>query len=325
LASVNPALTAPGPPAGARRWLSGFRDRETWVAYAFILPWVFGFICLTAGPMFASLYFSFTDYGVQQIAGFEETKRVGVDNYRTLLEDDKVLLSLKNTFTFTIMMVPAKMAVALGLAMILAAVTRYGGFFRTVFYLPDVTPPVAIGIMLLLLFNGSSGIINQALGWFGIPGPFWTTDPNWIKPSLVIMSVWTVGGTMVIYLAAIKGVPRHLYEAAAMDGAGPLRRFFNVTLPMISPALFFTFIILTIGGLQTFTEVYTAFFGSGSAGAEDPDAALMNVVYLFRQAFVFFNMGFASAMAWLLFVLIMIVTAVQFALSKRFVFYQGEK
>jgi multiple sugar transport system permease protein len=305
--------------------LSSFRERETWTAYLFILPWVIGFVALTAGPMVASLYFSFTNYGVEQIAGFQPTERVGLANYRELLDDPRVATSLKNTFVYTIMTVPAKMMVALGLAMILARIAFAAGFFRTVFYLPDITPPVAIGILLLVLFNGSVGIVNRALELIGIPGPFWTTDPTWIKPSLAIMSVWTVGGTMVIYLAALKAVPPHLYEAAAMDGAGPWRRFFNVTLPMISPALFFTFIVLTIAGLQTFTEVYTAYFGAGSTGAESPDAALMNVVYLFRQAFEFFNMGFASAMAWLLFAIIMVVTAVQFVVSRRFVFYQGEK
>jgi multiple sugar transport system permease protein len=324
LASVA-GNTATGPPSRARRWLSGFRERETWTAYLFILPWAIGFLALTAGPMVASLYFSFTDYGVEQIAGFEPTSRVGLDNYRELLSDPKIATSLQNTFVYTIMTVPAKMAVALGLALILARLAFAAGFFRTVFYLPDITPPVAIGIMILVLFNGSTGIVNRALEFVGIPGPFWTTDPNWIKPSLAIMSVWTVGGTMVIYLAALKAVPAHLYEAAAVDGAGPWRRFFNITLPMISPALFFTFIVLTIAGLQTFTEVYTAYFGQGSTGAEAPDAALMNVVYLFRQAFEFFNMGFASAMAWLLFALIMVVTAVQFVVSRRFVFYQGEK
>jgi multiple sugar transport system permease protein len=324
LASVA-GTTEAGPPRGARLGLSRFRDRETWTAYLFILPWILGFVALTAGPMVASLYFSFTDYGVQQIAGFEPTSRVGLENYRTLLEDDKVLLSLKNTFQYTLMTVPAKMIVALGLAMILARIAFAAGFFRTVFYLPDITPPVAIGILILALFNGSVGLVNKVLGFVGIPGPFWTTDPTWIKPSLAIMSVWTVGGTMVIYLAALKAVPQHLYEAAAIDGAGPWRRFFQITLPMISPALFFTFIVLTIAGLQTFTEVYTAYFGAGNTGAEAPDAALMNVVYLFRQAFEFFNMGFASAMAWLLFALIMIVTAVQFVVSRRFVFYQGEK
>jgi multiple sugar transport system permease protein len=314
-----------GPPTRARLWLSSFRDRETWTAYLFILPWVIGFLALTGGPMVASLYFSFTDYGVEQIAGFQPTSRVGFDNYRQLLDDPKIATSLQNTFVYTVMTVPAKMLVALGLAMILARLAFAAGFFRTVFYLPDITPPVAIGILILVLFNGSVGVVNRALEFIGIPGPFWTTDPNWIKPSLAIMSVWTVGGTMVIYLAALKAVPGHLYEAAAIDGAGPWRRFFNITLPMISPALFFTFIVLTIAGLQTFTEVYTAYFGAGSTGAEAPDAALMNVVYLFRQAFEFFNMGFASAMAWLLFALIMIVTAVQFVVSRRFVFYQGEK
>jgi len=314
-----------GPPPRAPLSRSRFRERETWTAYLFILPWAIGFLALTAGPMVASLYFSFTDYGIEQIAGFEETSRVGLENYRQLLDDPKIALSLKNTFVYTILTVPAKMAVALGLAMILARLAFAAGFFRTVFYLPDITPPVAIGIFILVLFNGSTGVVNVALEFVGIPGPFWTTDPSWIKPSLAIMSIWTVGGTMVIYLAALKAVPAHLYEAAAIDGAGPWRRFFNITLPMISPALFFTFIVLTIAGLQTFTEVFTAYFGAGSAGVEAPDAALMNVIYLFRQAFEFFNMGFASAMAWLLFAIIMIVTAVQFVVSRRFVFYQGEK
>ncbi len=323
MASVATAET--GPPSRARLWLSRFRDRETWTAYLFILPWVIGFVALTAGPMFASLYFSFTNYGVEQIAGFAPTERVGLANYRELLDDPRVATSLQNTFVYTVMTVPAKMMVALGLAMILARLAFAAGFFRTIFYLPDITPPVAIGILLLVLFNGSFGVVNRALELIGIPGPFWTTDPNWIKPSLAIMSVWTVGGTMVIYLAALKAVPQHLYEAASIDGAGPWRRFLNITLPRISPALFFTFIVLTIAGLQTFTEVYTAYFGAGSAGAESPDAALMNVVYLFRQAFEFFNMGFASAMSWRLFALIMIVTAVQFVVSRRFVFYQGEK
>ncbi len=324
MAAAAGSNAATGPPSGTRRSRSRFRERETWTAYLFILPWVIGFLALTAGPMVASLYFSFTDYGVQQIAGFEPTNRVGFDNYRQLLDDPRIGLSLKNTFIYTIMTVPAKMAVALGLALILARLAFASGFFRTVFYLPDITPPVAIGIMILVLFNGSTGVVNRALEFIGIPGPFWTTDPTWIKPALAIMSVWTVGGTMVIYLAALKAVPTHLYEAAAIDGAGPWRRFFNITLPLISPALFFTFIVLTIAGLQTFTEVFTAFFGAGSTGAEDPDAALMSVVYLFRQAFTFFNMGFASAMAWLLFAIIMVITGIQFLVSRRFVFYQGD-
>ncbi|MBD0329713.1 MAG: sugar ABC transporter permease [Thermoleophilia bacterium] len=275
--------------------------------------------------MIASFYFSLTNYGVEQIGGFAETEYVGAENYSRLLDDGKIPLALKNTFIYTGMMVPATMVVALALASILLRIGRAGDFFRTVFYLPQITPPVAVGILILVLFNGSYGVVNRALEAlpFIEQGPFWTTDPSWIKPSLAIMSVWAVGGTMVIYLAALRGVPQHLYEAAAMDGASAFRRFKDVTLPMISPALFFTFIILTIAGLNTFTEVYTAYFGAGSTGAEEPEAALMYAIYLFRQAFQFFNMGYAAAMAWLFFVIVMAVTLLNILGTRRFVFYQG--
>jgi multiple sugar transport system permease protein len=316
---------APGPRARARRWLAGFRERETWTAYAFILPWAIGFLALTAGPMAASLYFSFTNYGVEQIAGIAETEYVGTQNYRELMDDPKIATALENTFVYTIMMVPATMIFALALAMILLRVGRAAGFFRTVFYIPSMTPPVAVGVLILVLFNGSVGVVNRALELVGIQGPFWTTDPDWIKPSLVIMNVWSVGGTMVIYLAALHAVPQQLYEAAAMDGAPGWRRFKDVTLPMISPALFFTFIILTIYGLTNFSEIYTAYFGQGAAGAESPDAALMYSIYIFRQAFEFFHMGYASAMAWLLFGITMVITLFQFLVSRRFVFYYGSQ
>ena len=273
--------------------------------------------------MIWSAYLSFTNYGVEQIAGFSETKTVGVDNYTQLLHDEKIRLALKNTFIFALLKVPATMICALGLALILVRLGRTAGFFRTVFYIPHITPPVAVGVLLLVLFNGQVGLINQALGFIGIQGPYWTTDPSWIKPSVAITSVWSSGGTMVIYLAALHGVPQQLYEAASIDGASKWRQFRNITLPMISPALFFTFIILTIASLDSFTEVYTAYFGAGSAGAEAPDAALFYAIYLFRQSFEFFHLGYASAMAWLLFVITMIITLVNVVASKRFVFYQG--
>jgi multiple sugar transport system permease protein len=310
---------APGRRKRARRWASGFRRPETWAAYAFISPWIFGFLVFTSGPMVASFVLSLTDYSV-----IEETNYVGLENYRTLVEDPKVVTALRNTLIFTVMLVPATMAVALALAMILLRVGRAAGFFRTVFYLPNMTPPVAVAILFLLLFNGSFGLVNRALELVGIPGPFWTTDPAWIKPGLAIIGVWSVGGTMVIYLAALKNVPTQLYEAAAMDGASAWRRFRDVTLPMISPVLFFTFIILTIAGLQSFTEAYTAFFGLGSESYSS-EAALFYVIYLFRQAFEFFHMGYASALAWLLFVVIMVITLIQVKVSNRFVFYQGER
>jgi len=319
LASVSATQTAPRP-SRARRWISGFGERETRTALLFILPWIFGFLVFQLGPMLFSLYYSFTNYGVQQIAGLEPTKTVGLKNYRQLVDDPKVMASLKNTFIYTVMMVPGRLIVALLLAMLLMRVGKLGGVFRTIFYLPTVTPPVAIGVMLVFLFNGTYGIINRGLHVIGIQGPYWTTDPNWIKPSIALMDIWACGATMVVLLAALYAVPQHLYEAASMDGASPLRRFFTITLPMISPALFFMFIILTLYGLQQFTQSYTAYFGPGGT---QPEAALFYSIYLFRNAFEYFNMGFASAMAWVLFAISMIITGINILASKRFVFYQG--
>lgn len=322
MSSVTVNSTAPGP-SRARRWLSGFRERETWTAYLFILPWIIGFLALTLGPMIFSAYYSFTNYGVQQIAGISATKSVGFDNYKQLYHDPYIGTALKNTFEYGLMMVPAKIIVALLLAVMLMRVgQRLGGIFRTIFYLPHVTPPVAVGVLVLYLFNGPYGIVNKALSHIGITGPFWTTSPGWIKPTIAIMDVWACGGTMVILLAALYGVPRHLYEAAAMDGASKLRQFFNVTLPMISPALFFCFIILTLAALNQFTVAYTSFFNSGSGATNN--AALFYAIYLFQQAFKYFNMGFASAMAWMLFAISMVITGINIFATKRFVFYQSD-
>ena len=315
--STTPAL---GRGTRARRWAAGFRKPETWAAYAFLSPWIFGFFVFTSGPMVASFILSLTDYSVIQ-----DTSFVGRDNYSRLIEDPTVRTALRNTLIFTAMLVPATLAVALGLAMLLMRVgRRAGGFFRTVFYLPNMTPPVAVGILFLFLFNGSVGLVNRGLEAIGIPGPFWTTDLPWVKPGLVLMGVWSVGGTMVIFLAALQGVPRQLYEASAMDGASKLRQFRDVTLPLISPALFFNTIILTIAGLQSFTEAYTAFFGAGSE-TYSSEAALFYVIYLFRQAFEFFQMGYASSLAWLLFVVIMFITFIQVKVGNRFVYYVGER
>jgi multiple sugar transport system permease protein len=322
LSSVTVKDTAPGP-SRARRWLSGFRERETWTAYLFIVPWIVGFLVFTLGPMIYSAYYSFTNYGVQQIAGISPTKTVGFDNYKQLYNDHNVRVALRNTFEYGLMMVPTKLIVALLLAVMLMRVgQRLGGVFRTIFYLPHVTPPVAVGVLVLYLFNGPYGIVNKALSHIGIKGPFWTTDPNWIKPTIAIMDVWACGGTMVILLAALYGVPRHLYEAAAMDGASKIRQFFNVTLPMISPALFFCFIILTLAALNQFTVAYTSFFNSGSGATNE--AALFYAIYLFQQAFKYFNMGFASAMAWVLFAISMLITGINIFATKRFVFYQSD-
>lgn len=297
--------------------MSGFGKSETWAAYAFLLPWIVGFIVFTSGPMVASLVLSFTEYDV-----INPPIYVGAENYRFLLDDPKIVTSMRNTLVFTLMLVPLTMGVGLVLALLLSHVSgRSGGLFRTAFYMPNMTPPVAVGILFLFLFNGTSGLVNRGLEAIGVPGPFWTTDPQWVKPGLALMGAWSVGGTMVIYLAAIKGVPQQLYEAAAIDGASALRRFRDITLPMISPALYFTGLILTINGLQSFTEAYTAFYGTQEGTGSD--AALFYVIYIFQQGFQFLYMGYASAMAWLLFAVIMVVTLVQVQVTKRYVFYFG--
>jgi multiple sugar transport system permease protein len=291
--------------------------RESRAAYVFIAPWIIGFVVFTAGPMVASLWLSFTDYSL-----VEPGHAVGAANYQQLLDDPRVGKSLANTFVYAALFVPLGTVVALGLAMLLHRVGRAAGFFRTVFYLPVMTPAVAAGAMFLLLLNGQRGLVNQVLGWFGITGPNWTTDPAWLKPSLAIVSLWTVGGSIIIYLAALNNVPRQLYEAALLDGAGPVRRFVSVTLPMISGALFFTVVTHTIAAMQMFDQAYTMFYGPQQKSTAS-DESLVYMVYLFQNAFEFFKMGFASAMAWVLFVIILVITVIQVRVGNRFVYYEG--
>ena len=292
---------------------------DTRAAWLFISPWVIGLCVFTLYPLIYTGYLSLTDYDVINDPNF-----VGLANYRDLVHDDKVLLALRNTLVFTVMSVPTKVVLSFFLALLLNRAGRAVGFFRTAFFLPKMTPPVAIGILLLLLFNGQSGLVNKVLGWFGVNGPAWTTDPTWVKPGLVMMSLWTVGASVIIFLAALRNVPRELYDAARVDGAGWWRQTRHVTLPMISGAAFFVIIVDTIAGFQSFTEAYTAYFGSGNTTYSN-DAALFYAIYLFQQAFEFLHMGYASALSLLLFVVIMLVTAVQVRLSKRFVYYESER
>ncbi|MFC8300285.1 carbohydrate ABC transporter permease [Micromonospora orduensis] len=306
--------------APGRRRRTPLARREARWAYLFLAPWIIGFLIFYAGPMVASLWLSFTEYDV-----INPPEYTGLDNYRELMSDPAVARSLGNTVYYTALHVPLVMIISLGLALLLKRVGRLQGFFRTVFYLPVMTPAVAVGILFLLLLNTQDGLINRALGLVGIDGPSWTTDPNWVMPGIILMSLWSLGSTVIIYLAALQNVPRDLYEAAAIDGAGAWARFRAVTLPMISGALFFTLIVNTIASLQMFTEVYTMYFGNRETqNTFNSDAASFYVIHLFQEAFQFLHMGFASAMAWLLFAIILVITLVQVKLSNRFVYYEGE-
>ncbi len=316
-AAAAPAA-APAPPSRRRRASPSAR-RERNAGLRFISPWIVGFLVFTAWPILYSAYLSLTDYDVLTDPTF-----VGSENYERMASDPKVRLALWNTLQYTIIQVPLYVVVALALALLLNQAGRSAGFFRTAFFIPKMTPPVAVGVLLLLLFNGQYGLVNEVLGIFGIDGPSWTTDAAWIKPGLALISLWSVGSSVIILLAALRDVPTELYDAARVDGAGWWRRTRTVTLPMISGALFFVTVVNTIAAFQMFTEAYSAYFGAGNSTYSN-DAALFYVIYLFREGFEQLHMGYASALAWLLFVVIMLVTAVQLVVSRRLVYYEGEQ
>lgn len=295
-----------------------YNRREAIAGYLFIGPWIIGFLIFTLGAMIYSLVISFSHY---QLATNTATP-AGFTNYKYLLLDPKVMLSLGNTLFYAVMAVPLEICFALFLAMLLARVGKGAGIFRTIYYLPKMTPSVATASVFLLLLNGNTGAINALLRLVGIHGPQWLIDPNWVKPSIVLMTLWGLSGTMVIFLAALKNVPRDLYEVASIDGAGPVRQFFKITLPMISGAVFFNVIVLTIAALQVFDQAYLLFWRDQTNAS--PESSLFYGVYLFQQAFREFNFGFAAAMAWLLFVIILIITFVQMKFGNRFVYYEGD-
>ena len=300
------------------RWIKEPFNREARAGYLFILPWVLGFLVFTLGAMVYSLVISFTNYDLST----DTATPVGFSNYELLFKDPKVMTSLGNTLYYAVLSVPLEICFALLLAYLLHRIPDRGaGIFRIIYYLPKMTPSVAAASIFLLLLNGNSGAINGFLGLFGIDGPQWLIDPDWMKPSIIIIGLWSVSGTMLILLAALKNVPKDLYEAAAIDGAGSIRQFFSVTLPMISNALFFCTIVLTLAALQVFDQAFLLFYRDTASGS--PDAALFVGVYLFQQAFQQFNMGFAAAIAWLLFVIILLITVVQVRFGNKFVYYEG--
>jgi multiple sugar transport system permease protein len=294
-----------------------YNPSEARAGFMFIAPWVVGFLVFTLGAMIYSLVISFTHYNLAT----GTAPPAGIDNYKELFDDPLVRKSLSNTLFYAVLAVPLEICFALFLASLLNRVRRGAGLFRTVYYLPKMTPMVAVASMFLLLLNGNTGAVNQGLKAIGIDGPQWLVDPAWVKPSIVLMTLWGVSGTMVIFLAALKNVPRDLYEVAELDGAGPIRKFFSITIPQISGAIFFNTIVLTIAAFQVFDQAFLLFWRDQNNPSTD--ASLFYAVYLFQQAFRQFNFGFAAAMAWLLFVILLILTLIQVKIGNRFVYYEG--
>lgn len=280
--------------------------------YVFILPWLLGFLIFVAGPMVASLLISFTRWEIVTPATW-----VGLNQYTRLLTDDRFYLTLYNTAYYVFIGVPLHLLLALLAALAMNLNLRGIRFYRTIYFIPSITPVVASSLLWLWIFNPEFGLANAALEAIGLPRLFWLQDPKLAKPAFILMSFWTIGGQMVILLAGLKGIPRTLYEAAEIDGAGTWASFRHITLPMLSPAIFFNLILAIIGAFQVFTQSYII------TGGGPENATLFYVLYLYRMAFENFRMGYASAMAWVLFIIILIFTFIQFRLSDRWVFYEG--
>jgi multiple sugar transport system permease protein len=292
-------------------------QKEALAFYLLVSPWVVGFLVFQIGPMLASLGFSFAKYDIVRPPVW-----IGLNNYEEMFFGDPLFWqALKVTGTYTFLAVPLGIVVSLFLAVMLNQRIPALSIFRTIFYLPSVISGVAVSLLWLWMLNPTFGLINYLLRvLFGIQGPKWLLSGPWVIPSFVLMSMWSVGGSLVIYLAALQSVPTELYEAASLDGATAWRRFWHVTLPMISPVILFTFITGIIGSLQTFTQAYVM----SDRGRGGPHyASLFYGLYLFQNAFRYFRMGYASALAWVLFLIILLLTSLTFKLSSERVFYAG--
>ncbi len=301
--------------AAKRRGLSK-QAKDNLAGYLFISPWIIGFLGLTLGPLLFSLAASFTDYNITSKMNF-----IGLENYKRMFTmDDLFRTSLFNTLYYVIFSVPLTTAGAIILAVLLNQKIKGMKFFRTIYYLPAVLSGVAVYFLWMQLLSPSTGLVNTMLAWFGIDGPAWLFDPEWTKPALLLMKMWSVGGGMLLYLAIMQGVSPQMYEAADIEGASPWQKFVHITLPMISPIIFFDVITSTIGAFQIFQEAYVMTEnGSGGPG----NSLLFYNLHMWNNAFEIFDMGYASAMAWLLFIIVMILTAVNMKLGKRWVHYEG--
>lgn len=297
-----------------RRGLLSARAKENLTGWLWASPWVLGFLIFTLGPMLASVYFSFTDFPV-----ISPPKWVGLENYRTMLSDDKsIFQALKVTTIYAVVAIPLNLSLGFFLAILLNQPIKGVAVWRTVYYLPAVVSGVAVALLWQWIFNTDFGLANWLLSLIGIKGPRWLLDPGWALPALIIMSMWGVGGGMIINLAGLQSVPTHLYEAAEIDGAGVWRRFWTVTVPMVSPVIFFNLVMGIIGALQTFTQ---AFIMTGGGPRE---ATYFYMLHLYNNAFQWLKMGYAAALAWVLFFYILFLTLLVIRSSSAWVYYEGE-
>jgi multiple sugar transport system permease protein len=293
----------------SQRRLKGLRE-----GLLFVSPFLVGFSLLTVYAVIKSFHYSFTEFD-----GVNAPEWVGLAKYRELAVDKLFWLSLWNTVYFTVFAVPLGLTLALMLALLLNLKLRGIALYRALFFVPSIVPLVATSVLWLWFLNPQYGALNGLLRVLGLPEPGWLGEPGWVKPSLILMSLWGIGGTMVLYLAALQDVPEQLYEAAEIDGAGPWQRIWHITLPTISPVILATLILGLIGSFQYFTQAYVMLGGTGGPG----DRGLFYCLYLFRKAFAYQDLGGACAMAWILFVVVVALTLLTLRLSIGRVHYEG--
>ena len=290
--------------------------RRLGMGLLFASPWIVGFLVFTVYPVILSFYYSlnvYTTFG-------QPMQWVGLANYVELLtQDDLFWVSLYNTLYMVVVGIPFHIILAILLALLLNMNLRGVSIYRTIFYLPTIVPIVATSVLWMWVLNPEYGLVNAALSELGIHGPGWLTDPDLAKPSLILMGVWTIGGTLVIFLAGLQDIPRQLYDAAMIDGAGTLHQVRHITLPMLSAVIFFNVVVGVIGGFQIFTQAFIMTNGGPL------DATLFYALYLYQNAFKYFKMPYASAMAWILFLIVIVATLVLFRSSARLVYYEGEE
>lgn len=288
--------------------------RENVDGWLFASPWIIGFALFTAGPMLASLVLAFTEYDL-----LSPPRWIGVANFRrAFVEDPLVIHSLRITTTYAIVAVPLNIAVGFSLALLLNAKIRGLAFYRTIFYLPAILSGVAVALLWRWLFNPDFGLVNYALSLVGITGPAWLGDTTWALPALIVMSLWNVGAGIVIYLAGLQGVPTELYEASHIDGANALQRIRSITIPMMTPVIFFQLIIGIVQALQVFTQAYIMTQGGPQ------NATRFFMLYLYEQGFQFYNMGYASALAWIIFLYTLVLTLLVLGSARSWVHYEGD-
>lgn len=304
--------------AGRRRpKMSSRRKKEALFFWLFISPWLIGFVGFLLGPMIASVYISLTEWD-----SFTPPQWVGLDNYTKALTEDPIFWkALWNTFFYAAISVPLGLIIGVWLANLLNKRVKGRKLFRTFIYLPTLVPLVATAMVFKMVL-APSGPLNTLLGWVGIDGPDWLLSTTWIKPALVILSIWGAGGATVLLLSAMNGIPRELYEAAEIDGASSWRQFWSVTFPQITPVIFFNLIMGLIGAFQIFSQVYILAPGKNVGGPDN--ASQMVVSLLFQEAFSFYHFGYASAIAWLLFIVILLLTLIAFRTAGKWVFYETE-